>query len=95
MSTRMDIFVKRDEAGRDFDVAYWQEQGPAKIFDAALELIVLAAQVRGIDADQVRLQRSVARIKRRRSPVSGSGRVRRDALHGAPIHEGSGPLGRS
>ncbi len=61
---RMCRLVRLEEAGRDFDVEFWQKQGDAAIFEAAWELVVLAETTRKPDAD-LRLQRSVCVLKRR------------------------------
>ena len=50
--------------GRDFDVEFWQRLGDATIAAAAWDLVVQAAAQRGIDADQLRLQRSVVTVQR-------------------------------
>jgi hypothetical protein len=84
--------VRKEEAGRDFDVEFWQALGDAKIFAAAWDLVVTAAAMRGISEDQLRLQRSVATLKRRPRPISRGGRVRGDEVHGTVQHEGSGHL---
>jgi hypothetical protein len=51
---------------RDFDIEFWQRLADAKIAAAAWDLVVEAAAQRGIDADQLRLQRSVVTIHRPR-----------------------------
>jgi len=65
--------VRKEEAGRDFDVEFWQALGDEKIFVAAWDLVVTAAAMRGIGEDQLRLQRSVATLRRRSRTVSDSG----------------------
>jgi hypothetical protein len=52
--------------GREFDVEFWQRLGDAKIAAAAWDLVLQAAAQRGINADQLRLQRSVVTIQRNR-----------------------------
>ena len=37
--------------GREFDIAFWQALGPNRIFEAAWDLVVTAAAVRGIHED--------------------------------------------
>lgn len=54
--------------GREFDIAFWQALGPSKIFEAAWDLVVTAAAIRGIHEDQLRLQRSVTRFRQGRRP---------------------------
>ena len=55
------------ESGREFDVAFWQAQTPSAIFRAAWEMVELAAQIKGQDPNELRLQRSVGVIK----PIRG------------------------
>jgi len=61
---------------REFDIEFWQRQGDTAIAAAAWEMVVLHAAQRGISEDQLRLQRSVARIRR----------VRR--VYGADLEQG-------
>ena len=61
----MSRFVGR-ASGREFDIALWQKLGPTRILEAAWDLVVTAAAARGIDEDQLGLQRSVTKSKRRR-----------------------------
>jgi hypothetical protein len=65
----MTRLVRGRPPGREFDIAFWQAAGPARIFEAAWDLVVTAAAVRGIHEDQLRLQRAVTRVKRRGSPL--------------------------
>src|SRR5436305_12157178 len=88
----MSRLVKGRPPGREFDIAFWQKLGPAKICEAAWDLVVTAAAARGIHEDQLRLQRSGTKFQRGRRAVSDRGRLRGDGPHGAPVHEGSGPL---
>ncbi|HWR52334.1 MAG TPA: hypothetical protein VN428_14575 [Bryobacteraceae bacterium] len=67
---------RRDDADRDFDIDFWQQLGPARIVEAAWDLVVTAASAKGIDESQLRLQRSVEKLKRIRRPVSGHRRTR-------------------
>lgn len=41
----------------DFDLAFWQTQGPEAIFEAAWEMVVTAHEMKGGNADGLRLQR--------------------------------------
>ncbi|HEV3197144.1 MAG TPA: hypothetical protein VGZ73_04540 [Bryobacteraceae bacterium] len=61
----MSRFVGR-APGREFGIALWQKLGPTRILEAAWDLVVTAAAARGIDEDQLGLQRSVTKFKRRR-----------------------------
>ena len=51
--------VRIEDLDRSFDISFWQAQEPAVRFDAAWQLIVHAAKVKGIDVRQLRLQKSV------------------------------------
>ena len=62
----MTRLVRGRAPGRDFDIALWQALGPSRIFEAEWDLVVTAAAVRGVHEDQLRLQRSVTRLKRGR-----------------------------
>jgi hypothetical protein len=63
--------VKGRAPGREFDVEFWQKLGPARIFEAAWDLAVTAARVKGIHEEQLRLQRSVTRLQRGRREHEG------------------------
>lgn len=43
----MERLVRGRAPGREFDVDFWQALGPAKIFEAAWDLVVKAASARG------------------------------------------------
>ena len=88
----MTRLVRREDAGRDFDIEFWQTLGDAKIFAAAWDLVVTAAGVRGIREDQLRLQRSVTKLERGRRSLPDRGGLRGDGAHGAALHEGPGHL---
>ena len=60
----MTRLVRGRAPGREFDIAFWQALGPSKIFEAAWDLVVTAAAVRGIHEDQLRMQRTVTRFRR-------------------------------
>ena len=60
----MDRKGKLSDLDRSFDLAFWQAQTPEARFDAAWELIVHYAMVKGIDVRQLRLQRSVESFQR-------------------------------
>ena len=54
-----DWWYESRRVGEDsnFDIEYWQAQGPTAIF-AAWELVETAHQVNGLDRDELRLQRT-------------------------------------
>jgi hypothetical protein len=55
------------EMDRSFDIEFWQSQDNAARFDAAWEMVVFAHELKGHNADELRLQRSVESIERRES----------------------------
>ena len=61
----MTRLVRREDAGRDFAIDFWQTLGDDRIFAAAWDLVVTAAGVRGIREDRFRPQRSVETLRRR------------------------------
>ena len=77
----MTRLVRGSPPDREFDIAFWQALGPCRIFEAAWDLVVTAAAVKGIHEDQLRLQRSVTKLERGRRSVSGGGRLRGDGPH--------------
>jgi hypothetical protein len=52
------------EDDRRFDVEFWQRQGPAAIFEAALDMVKDYQIVRQGYADQPRLQRTIEHFQR-------------------------------
>lgn len=74
----MSRLVRREEADRDFDIEFWQRAGHEAIFKAAWELVETAVLLKGGDPNQLRLQRSVARLRKR--PIPRRGRIRRDGV---------------
>jgi hypothetical protein len=66
----MTRLLKGRPPGREFDVEFWQRLGPEAIFEAAWDLVVTAASVRGIHEGQLRLQRSVTKFERSIRPVT-------------------------
>lgn len=55
---------KIEDLDRSFDVEFWQTQPPAARFDAAWELVLHYAKVKGIDVRQLRLHRSAETFAR-------------------------------
>jgi len=88
----MSRLVRGRAPGREFDIAFWQALGPCRIFEAAWDLVVTAAAVRGIHEDQLRLQRSVTKLKRGRRSIPNRARLRGDGIHGTALHKGPGSL---
>ncbi len=52
-------YEKIEGSDRTFDVQFWQSQGDAAIFAAVSEIIHDYFLLRGIDADELRIQRTV------------------------------------
>jgi hypothetical protein len=59
MNKILENFAKLSEKSTDFDISFWQSQEPALIFDAVQEMLMDYLLVRGTDADESRLQRTV------------------------------------
>ena len=61
-------FVERtgkiEELDRSFDIAFWQAQNATERFAAAWELVVHSYIIKGKDAGQLRLQRTVENFQR-------------------------------
>jgi hypothetical protein len=53
-----------EEMDRSFDIEFWQRQGDAAIFRAAWELVETYCRDRGMNPDELRLQRSVETLQR-------------------------------
>ena len=64
-------FGRIEEMNRSFDIEYWQRQGDAAIFRAAWELVEAYWRDRGLNPDELRLQRSVEAFTR---PDAGTAR---------------------
>lgn len=47
----------------EFDIAFWQAQGPAAIFAAAWDMVVFAHRVRGRNPNELRLRRTPVVVK--------------------------------
>jgi hypothetical protein len=57
-------FGRIDEMDRSFDIEFWQRQGDAAIFRAAWELVESYCRDRGMNSDELRLQRSIEAFQR-------------------------------
>ena len=49
---------------RSFDIRFWQSQGDRAIFEAALEMLRDYFLIRGKDADEFRLQRTIESFRK-------------------------------
>ena len=55
----MERFGKLKDMDRSFDIEFWQRQGDAAIFRAAWEMVEMYYRDRGLDPNELRLQRTV------------------------------------
>lgn len=62
----MERMGKLADLDRSFDIQFWQAQSPTARFQAAWELVVHAARIKGLDVHQLRLQRTVENFQRQR-----------------------------
>ncbi len=60
-------YGRLDDAPRYPDVAYWQAQPDENKFEAAWQMVIEAYAIKGEDISELRLQRSVGGLQRRRS----------------------------
>ena len=60
----MECIGKIQDAGRAFDIEYWQRQGDAAIYRAAWELVEFYHRQQGLEPDELRLQRSIENFQR-------------------------------
>jgi hypothetical protein len=49
---------------RSFDICFWQSQGPRAIFEAVSDMLRDYFLIRGKDADESRLQRTVESFRK-------------------------------
>ena len=61
----MERFGKIKEMDRSFDIEFWQRQGDAAIFRAAWEMVEMYHRDRGLDPNELRLQRTVEHFQRK------------------------------
>jgi hypothetical protein len=55
----MERLTPLESLDRSFDVEFWQRQSATARFSAAWEMVVFAHQLKGRDATELRLQRTV------------------------------------
>ena len=60
----MERFGKLKDLDRSFDIEYWQRQGDAAIFRAAWEMVEFYYRDRGLDLNELKLQRTVENFQR-------------------------------
>lgn len=63
----MERFGKLKDMDRAFDIEFWQRQGDAAIFRAAWEMVEMYYRDRGLDPNELRLQRTVENFQRKTS----------------------------
>ena len=61
----MERFGKLKDMDRSFDIEYWQRQGDAAIFRAAWEMVEFYYRDRGLDLNELRLQRTIENFQRK------------------------------
>jgi hypothetical protein len=61
----MERFGKLKDMDRSFDIEFWQRQGDAAIFRAAWEMVEMYYRDRGLDPNELRLQRTAESFQRR------------------------------
>jgi len=63
----MSKLVSLNKMDRSFDLEFWDKVGVQGRFQALWQMVLEAEAIKGKNADQSRLQRSVQNIKRRKS----------------------------
>ena len=61
-----------EELDRSFDIEFWQAQSLAARFDAAWELVLHHAKVKGIDERRLSLDRSVETFGKQQGQIESS-----------------------
>jgi hypothetical protein len=64
MRTIEENYQQMKDDTRSFDIRFWQSQGDQAIFEAALEMLHDYFLIRGKDANEFRLQRSVESFRK-------------------------------
>ena len=59
MKKIVENYQRISEGDRNFDIRFWQSQGDIAIFEAALDMLNDYFLIRGKDAGEQRLQRTV------------------------------------
>ena len=52
------------DSSRSFDVRFWQSQGDSAIFEAVSEMLNDYCLIRGIDANEFRIQRTIESFRK-------------------------------
>ena len=74
---------------RSFDIHFWQSQGDRAIFEAVSEMLRDYFLIRGKDADEFRLQRTIESFRKALDSLSCCGRLCGNEIQRATIHERS------
>ncbi len=61
----MERFGKLKDMDRSFDIEFWQRQGDAAIFRAAWEMVEMYYRDRGLDLNELKLQKHIECFQRR------------------------------
>lgn len=64
MNNISESYSKIGSNERIFDIQFWQSQDAESIFEAACEMLMDYLIIRGINADESRLQRTVENFQR-------------------------------
>ena len=64
MGNFSESYSKIGAGNRDFDIKFWQSHDPQFIFEAASEMLMDYLLIRGKNADESRLQRTVETFHR-------------------------------
>jgi hypothetical protein len=59
-----ELYSKIGTGDRAFDIKFWQSQDPEAIFEAASEMLIDFLLIRGKNADESRLQRTIETFHR-------------------------------
>lgn len=62
----MRLAKRSEQTDRSFDIEFWQSLSSEKRMDAMWELVEFAHKLKGGNPSELRLQRSVASLKRRK-----------------------------
>ncbi|MDF1592931.1 MAG: hypothetical protein P1P89_15550 [Desulfobacterales bacterium] len=64
MRTIEEKYQRIADGGRSFDIRFWQSQGDRAIFEAVTEMLHDYFLIRGENADEFRLQRTVESFRK-------------------------------
>ncbi len=64
MSDIIEAYKRLGDEKDDFDISFWQAQGPEAIFEAAMQMILDAELIRNDHVTEPRLDRTVESFQR-------------------------------